>query len=52
MIIINKALLCCALRFRQWKKDYKIMAVFLSVLILVFYYTRDIYSFSIKIVNR
>lgn len=49
MIIINKALLCCALRFRQWKKDYKIMAVFLFVLILVFYYTRDIYSFSIKI---
>lgn len=49
MRTMNEAFLCCGLRFRCWKKDYKVILIFLSVFILIFYYTRDVYYFSMKI---
>ncbi len=45
MKIVNKAFLCCVLRLKQWKKDRTIILLFLTDFILIFYYTRDIYSF-------
>lgn len=46
MRTVNKAVLCCILRFKQWKKDRTVFLLFFSVFILIFYYTRDVYSFS------